>query len=112
MANGPYVSVYRVVDATELAYLQATGNFGSNPSQSGKYFALTLKGAQSFAGHPMNAGSTIITTTLPQNVVNQGLLFLDPGAQGAGQSVFFAQAQLPMVYNIMTPPMPVTNAPA
>jgi hypothetical protein len=99
-----------VVDPTELAYLQATGNYGSNPSQSGKYFALSLAGAQAFANAPMNAGSTITSTTLPQSVVNQGFGFADPGAHGAGPSVFFDQPQLPTVYGTMTPPVIVPNA--
>lgn len=100
----PPITVYRVVDPTELAYLQANGNYGSNPSQSGKYFALTLEGAQAFASAPMNAGSTITSTALPQSVVNQGFLFTDPGQYGAGPSVFFGQPQLPSVYSTMTPP--------
>jgi hypothetical protein len=47
--DDPTVVVYRVVDATELSYLLAHGHYGSNPSQSGKYFALTLDGARAFA---------------------------------------------------------------
>jgi hypothetical protein len=103
--NDPRVTVYRVVDPTELAYLQANGNYGSNPSESGKYFALTPGGAQAFAGAPINAGSTITSTTLPQSVVNQGFPFPDPGQNGAGPSVFFGQPQLPTVYGTMTPPV-------
>jgi hypothetical protein len=103
------IPVYRVVDPTELAYLQATGNYGSNPAQSGKYFALTPAGAQGFASHPGNAGSTITGTTLPRSVVNQGFLFNDPGRYGAGPSVFFAQPQLPTVYGAMTAPAILPN---
>jgi hypothetical protein len=58
-----------VVDPTELAYLRATGNYGSNSARSGKYFSLTLAGAQAFARAPINAGSTITQTTLPQSIV-------------------------------------------
>jgi hypothetical protein len=104
------VTVYRVVDPTELAYLQATGNYGSNPSESGKYFALTAEGAQAFASAPMNAGTTITSTTLPQGVVSQGFQFNDPGSQGAGPSVFYAQPQLPSVYGSMTPPVILPNS--
>ena len=107
--NDPRVPVYRVVDQTEWAYLQATGNYGSNPAQSGKYFALTLAGAQAFASHPANARSTITGTTLPRSVVNRGFLFNDPGQYGAGPSVFFAQPQLPTVYGTMTPPAILPN---
>jgi RHS repeat-associated protein len=104
------VTVYRVVDPTELAYLQATGNYGSNPSESGKYFALTAAGAQAFASAPMNSGTTITSTTLPQVVVNQGFQFVDPGSQGAGPSVFYSQPQLPSVYGSMTPPAILPNS--
>ena len=102
--------MYRVVDPTELAYVQATGNYGSNPSRSGKYFALTIMGARAYASHPMSAGSTITSTTLPQSVVTQGFQFLDPGQYGAGPSVFFGQAQLPTIYGTMTPAVIVPNA--
>jgi hypothetical protein len=98
------VTVYRVVDAIELAYLRATGNYGSNPNRSGKYFALTLTGAEAFAGAPMIAPATITSTTLPQSVIDSGFGFVDAGRLGAGPSVFFAEAQLPGVYARMTPP--------
>jgi hypothetical protein len=94
-----------VVDPTELAYLRATGNYGSNPSRSGKYFALTLTGAQSIARHPINVTSTITGTTLPQFIVHPGFDFADPGPHGAGPSVFFAEWQLFMVCGMMTPPV-------
>jgi len=105
-----HVTVYRAMDATELAYLQITGNFGSNPNRSGKYFALTLAGAIAFASAPMNAGSTIIETTLPQSVVSLGWTMIDPGPHGAGHSVYFEEAQLPVVYGAMTLPMIVAGA--
>jgi hypothetical protein len=101
--NDPRVSIYRVVDPVELACVQMTGNYGSNPSRSGKYFALTLAGARAFAGAVMNAGSTITETTLPQSVVARGFGVIDPGAHGAGLSVHFAELQLPMVYGAMGP---------
>jgi hypothetical protein len=96
------VPVYRVVDVVEFTYLRLTGNYGSNPSYSGKYFALTLSGARAFAQHPMNAGSKVTQTTLPQSVVDQGWLFIDLGPYGAGSSIYFSEAQLPMVYGVMT----------
>ena len=101
--SDPRIVVYRVIDATELAYLQMTGNYGSNPSRSGKYFALTLAGATGFAGAPMNAGSAITETTLPKSVFDQGWRMIDPGPYGAGSSVYFSELQLPIVYGAMTP---------
>ena len=99
------VPVFRVVDATELAYLLMVGNYGSNPSRSGKYFALTLVGARAFAAASMNAGSTITETTLPRSVIAQGFAVRDPGPYGAGPSIFFAEHQLPIVYAATTPPV-------
>ena len=104
-AGDPLVPVWRVVDATELRYVQAHGDYGSNPSRSGKYFALTIRGAQAFASAPMNAGSTITATGLPQSVVNVGFIVNDPGPYGAGSSVFFKELQLAMVYGTMRPPV-------
>src|SRR6266852_7045494 len=82
--NDPRVVVYRVIDAAELAHLRMTGSYGSNPTRFGKYFALTLAGARAFAAAPMNAGSTITETTLPQSVVSEGWRLVDPGRRGAG----------------------------
>jgi hypothetical protein len=82
-----------------------TGNYGSNPSRSGKYFALTLVGARAFAAAPMNAGSTITATALPRSVIAQGFTVRDPGPYGAGPSVFFAEHQLALVYAAMNCPM-------
>ena len=65
---------------------------------------MTLAGARAFAAAPMNAGSTITETTLPQSVVGQGWRLVDPGRRGAGPSVYFSEQQLPMVYTAMTPP--------
>ncbi|MGH9810735.1 MAG: hypothetical protein ACRD9W_26385 [Terriglobia bacterium] len=104
------VSVYRVVHSTELAHLRVTGNYGSNPHRSGKYFALTLAGAQAFARAPFNAGSTITSTTLPRSVIDQSFRFYDPGQHGAGPSVFFGQRELAIVYGAMTPPVVVPNS--
>src|SRR5665213_1476877 len=92
------ITVYRVIDAVELAYLAATGHFGSNPNRSGKYFALSLKGADAFARAPMIAPATITSTTLPQSVIDIGFRFIDAGMHGAGPSLFYAEAQLPRVY--------------
>jgi hypothetical protein len=77
-SNDPRVTVYRVIDATELAYLRMTGNYGSNPSRSGKYFTLTLAGATAFAAAPMNTGNAITETTLPQSVISGGFTVIDP----------------------------------
>src|SRR5216684_7189150 len=101
--NDPRVVVYRVVDAAELAHLRMTGSYGSNPNRSGKYFALTFAGARAFAAAPMNTGSTITETTLPQSVVGQGWGLIDPGPHGAGSSVYFSELQLPMDFSTMTP---------
>ena len=102
--SDPRVVVYRVIDAAELAHLRMTGSYGSNPSRSGKYFAMTLAGAKAFGAAPMNAGSTITETTLPRSVVVQGWAMIDPGPHGAGSSVYFSELQLPVVYSAMTPP--------
>lgn len=102
-ASDPRVPVYRVIDARELTYLMRTGNFGSNPSRSGKYFALTLAGANVFAAAPMNAGATVTETTLPKSIVSQGWAMIDPGSTGAGPSVYFDEMQLAMVYGAMGP---------
>src|SRR3954454_10150708 len=108
--NKDRVPVYRVVDTTELAYLLMAGNHGSNPSRSGKYFALTLAGARAFAAAPMNAGSSITETTLPRSVISQGFAVRDPGPHGAGTSVFFAEHQLALVYAAMNPPVVIGGA--
>jgi hypothetical protein len=108
--NDPRITLYRVIDATELAHLVMTGSYGSNPNRSGKYFALTLAGAAAFAAAPMNAGSTIAETTLPQSVVSRGFAIIDPGPRGAGRSVYFEEVQLPVVYSVMTPPIILAGA--
>ena len=71
----------------------------------GKYFALTQEGAQNFANASINAGQqiTITSTTIPRSVFNQGFLFNDVGAQGAGASIHFQQDFLPTLYNSMGP---------
>jgi hypothetical protein len=99
------IPLYSVIDTAELAHLQSTGNYGSSPSYSGKYFALTLVGARAFAGHSMNAGSMVTETTLPLSIVNQGRNFVDLGQHGAGSSVWFDETQLPMIYGDMTQPV-------
>ncbi|HEX4243233.1 MAG TPA: RHS repeat-associated core domain-containing protein [Steroidobacteraceae bacterium] len=103
--NSSSAFVYRVVDPIELAYLQANGNYGYSPSQSGKYFALTLIGAEAFLNAPMNSNGTLTMTTLPVSVLNQGYVFNDPGLNAAGPSVQFSNPQLPVVYGTMTPPI-------
>ena len=100
----PRVPLYRVVDAIELSYLETHGDYGSNPSQSGKYFALTAEGAHAFANAPMNAGATVTSTTLPKSIVDRGVTFNDPGPNGTGISVFFSQQQLAAVYGNMAVP--------
>jgi hypothetical protein len=108
--NDPRVAVYRVIDATALAYLLMAGNYGSNPNRSGKYFALTLAGALAFAAAPMNAGTTITETTLPQSIVSQGFAMINPGSHGAGSSIYFSELQLHLVYSVMTPPTVTAGA--
>jgi hypothetical protein len=104
-APDPRVPLYRVVDQTELAHLLAIGNYGSSPSRSGKYFAMTLLGAHAFCSHPMNAGSTITETSLPLPVVKRASRrFFDVGLHGAGESIWFEEIQLPMVYLNITRP--------
>jgi hypothetical protein len=103
IAPDPRVTIYRVVDGIELAYLKINGDYGSNPNRSGKYFALQLPGARAFAAAIINAGSTITETSLPQSIVSQGWHMTDPGPNGAGISVYFDEVQLPMVYAAMSP---------
>jgi hypothetical protein len=105
IGSDPYVEIYRVVDAIELAYLQSNGDYGMSPNQSGKYFALTLSGARAFAGHPVNAGCEITIMAIPRTVLNLGHKFNDPGPFGAGASVYFDDTQLPAVYGKMTTPV-------
>lgn len=102
--HAPRVAVYRVVDPVELEWLKVHGDYGSNPSRSGKYFALTFDGARAFAGAPMNTNACITVTLLPEWLVGLGRTFRDAGPQGAGSSVFFPQALLFLVYATMTPP--------
>jgi len=64
---------------------------------------LTHAGAAAFAAAPMNPGSTITETTLPQSIIRQGFAMVDPGPHGAGHSVHFAESQLSMVYGAMGP---------
>ncbi|MEZ5901339.1 MAG: hypothetical protein R3D51_17810 [Hyphomicrobiaceae bacterium] len=105
-AGDPRVTIYRAIDSTELSYLEANGNYGHNPSMSGKYFGLSLSGVQNFAGWSQNSGATVTSTTVPQSVIDQGYPFSDPGKQGAGASVFFSDHQLDtVVYPAMTPPI-------
>lgn len=103
-APGTRVAVFRVVDAVELGFLQATGQYGSNLNRSGKYFALTLDGARAFANATMNVGCRITATTLPLSIMQAGVHFHDPGLNGAGPSVFFAELQLESVYASMADP--------
>jgi hypothetical protein len=104
-SDDPRVAVYRVVDETERSYLAAHGHYGSSPSQSGKYFALTLDGARAFANAPMNAGAFIIQTALPASIVSRGMIFYDPGPHGAGLSLFFPRQLLVDVDASMSPPV-------
>ncbi len=96
------VQVFRAVDQDELPSV-LNGTYGSSPSASGKYFALTQEGAQNIANSTMNAGQqmTITSTTIHQSVFNQGYLFNDAG--GAGASIHFQQEFLPTLYNSMSP---------
>ena len=102
-ADNPRVSIFRAVGQAELAQIVSHGTYGSNPNRSGKYFALTNEGVRAFANAPMNVGSTVTSTTLPQSVIDQGYRFNDPGRYGAGPSVFFSESQLSEVYINMTP---------
>jgi hypothetical protein len=101
--NGPRVTVYRVIDSIELAYLRANGDYGPNPNGAGKYFALTLAGARAFAAHPINAGRTITETTLPQSIFVRGFGMNEPGPNSPGPSMHFDEKDLPAVYASMTP---------
>jgi hypothetical protein len=101
-AQDQYTTIYRAVGPQELYTLEATGTYGSNPSQNGKYFALTLNGVYQFANSPFNQDMTVTATSVPNRVLNSGYFFNDPG--GAGSSVYFQQSQLPTLYSTMTRP--------
>lgn len=99
------VDLYRVIDLTEWAYLLLHGNYGSNPSRSGKYFALTLHGAFAFASAPMNTRSKVTHITLaPSIIAANGFRMLDRGTLGAGPSIYFDEPLLPLIYSAMTAP--------
>lgn len=95
--------IYRAIGPTERAVLEATGNYGSSPNASSKYFALTVEGVYQFANSEFNSGRemTITSTSVPTKVLSSGYSFNDPG--GGGASVHFSEPQLPKVYSTMTP---------
>ena len=99
------VQIYRAVGEDEMAHVSSTGDYGSSPNLSGKYFALTEQGARNFAGASINAGDkmTITSVRIPRSVFDQGFQFHDPGAFGAGPSVYFQQDFLTNLYSSMTP---------
>ena len=101
-AESEMVQIFRTVDQNELPSV-LNGTYGSSPSASGKYFALTQEGAQNVANSTMNAGQqmTMTSTTIPRSVFNQGYLFNDTGL--AGPAIHFQQEFLPTLYNSMTP---------
>lgn len=95
--------IYRAVDPAELRYLKRTGNYGFH-SSGGKYFAMTAAGVRSFMKTDYNSDRhlTLTRTTVPVEVTFDGHKFHDSG--GAGPSIYFSNAQLPVVYKSMTPP--------
>jgi RHS repeat-associated protein len=99
------VRLFRAVDENELRSILEEGTYGSSPSMGGKYFALTREGAENFANAGINAGRdiTITSTTVPRSVFNEGFLFNDPGANGAGASIHFAQDFLRSLYDAIGP---------
>jgi hypothetical protein len=54
---------------------------------------------------PMNIGSTMTRTELPQSVINIGFMINNPWQFGAGSSVVFRESPLATVYDTMTPPV-------
>jgi RHS repeat-associated protein len=104
-AESETVQIFRAVDQAEMGSVLSQGTYGSSPSMTGKYFALTQEGAQNFAGSAINAGKqmTITSTTIPRSVFNQGYFYTDVGANGAGASIHFSESYLSTLYNSMTP---------
>jgi hypothetical protein len=96
--NSGTTTLYRAIGESELDDVIRLGDFGLSPSQAGKYFAFTEKGAVEFANHPFNAGRRMTVTSIdvPNSMLRRGHIFNDPG--GAGRSIHFADNVLPELY--------------
>lgn len=94
------IRLYRAVGETELNDILRFGDYGFAPSGGGKYFAFTEEGTRRFAGSSINLGRrvTITSIEIPEWFLQRGTRFIDPGAQGAGASIHFADAVLPDLY--------------
>jgi RHS repeat-associated protein len=97
------VRLFRAIGPEELSSVMRDGNYGSAPSLSGKYFALTAQGAVDFSRAPLNAGTrlTLTSTTIPRSLLDKGFIFNDVG--GAGSSIHFPQDLLLTFYGSMIP---------
>ena len=98
------IPLFRAVGQRELAQVLRSGNYGSSPSLSGKYFGFTESGVRAIANSGLNASRqmTITATDVPRWLLRIGYKFNDPGAGGAGPSIFFAERTLPILYRFMS----------
>jgi RHS repeat-associated protein len=94
------VTLYRVIDARELAHVQRFGDYGFSDSGSGKYFAFTEEGARRFSRASINVGRqmTLTSYTIPASYLQRGYIFNDPGPTGAGRSIHFSDDVLLDIY--------------
>ena len=97
----PRVQIYRAISAAEYKHLMATGNYGFSPSGGGKYFALSLAGAQNVASKPVMDAPYVTRTSILPSVAGTADRIPDPGL--AGPSLHFSDPKLPSVYATMTP---------
>jgi RHS repeat-associated protein len=83
------VDLYRAVGPSELDNLLRLGDYGLSPNESGKYFALTEKGAWDYALSTFNEGRPMTVTHIqvPSEMLDKGYIFFDSG--GAGPSIHF-----------------------
>ena len=95
------MDLYRVVDATELNVIKATGTYGFSPSAIGKYFGFSRNQTENLFNTLYKNGGSLTQTSVPMQVIYQGHEFNDPG--GAGPSIHFSDSVLPTFYKSMTP---------
>ncbi len=101
--NKNRVDLFRAVDTVELGVINSIGTYGYSPSKGGKYFAYTYSGVVNFAKLPFNADKlmTITNIDIPKGFLTKGYTFNDRG--GAGLSIHYSDATLPILYRIMSP---------
>jgi hypothetical protein len=96
----------------ELNDVLRFGDYGFSPSGGGKYFALTEEGARRFTAASINRGTRMTITCIEvlEVFLQRGTRFIDPGVQGAGSAIHFADAALPDLYQVSGPPQ-ILDAP-